>query len=498
MQSLAFSQDGIFLVSGNGNTTIMLWDMQTGGLVKTFYGHTSAVRCVSISPDHATIASGSKDTTIRLWNVQTGECCHIIGGHDSDINSINFSPINPQRLISASDDDIIQQWDINGHQIGPAHYGHHVAFSSDGSCFVSWDEIVATVQNSDSGAVVTKLQVSSDQFWCCCFSPDDKFIAGSVGYTVYIWDITGPESCLVKIFAGHTRLVTSIAFSSPSSLISSSWDQSVKFWEIGASLMDLTPTNPASTPLALASIQSVSVYANDGIAISGDSAKVVKIWDLSTGFCKVSVPDPAPSRLRDIRLVDDRLIVVWHADHRIHIWDAEKGELLQAVDAPWESWMLPPRISGDGSMIFLLDDKCIRAWSIWTGEVVGMMEVGCMVMVNERSHWSLIVDGSRVWIYSGDLQTQGWDFGTPDSTPVLLASTSLDKLHPDLINHTRQRRQQSTNPPRIKDAVTGKEVFQLSGRYAMPTGIWCDGHYLVAGYGSGEVLILDFNHMIPQ
>ena len=50
----------------------------------------------------------------------------------------------------------------------------------------------------------------------------------------------------------------------------------------------------------------------------------------------------------------------------------------------------------------------------------------------------------------------------------------------------------------IKNSVTGKEVFQLSGRYERPREIRWDGQYLVAGYFSGEVLILDFHHLYSQ
>ena len=127
-----------------------------------------------------------------------------------------------------------------------------------------------------------------------------------------------------------------------------------------------------------------------------------------------------------------------------------------------------------------------------------MAKVEEMGKLDEKSRRSLIVDGSRVWVYSEDLQTQGWDFGSPSSTPTPLSSTSLDRNHPDLINCTRLWRRWGTDIPVIKDTVTGKEIFQLYGKYARPTGMWCDGHYLVAGYGSGEVLILDFNHMTPQ
>ena len=52
-------------------------------------------------------------------------------------------------------------------------------------------------------------------------------------------------------------------------------------------------------------------------------------------------------------------------------------------------------------------------------------------------------------------------------------------------------------PSLIKDTVTGNEVFQLFGKYASPYKVQWDGQYLVACYRSGELLILDFNQMLP-
>jgi WD40 repeat protein len=55
---LAFSSDGTSLVSGSDDCTVKLWDVQTGGTVKTFFGHTELVLSVSISADYTIIASG--------------------------------------------------------------------------------------------------------------------------------------------------------------------------------------------------------------------------------------------------------------------------------------------------------------------------------------------------------------------------------------------------------------------------------------------------------
>jgi WD40 repeat protein len=55
-----FSSDGTSLVSGSDDNTVKLWDIQTGGVVRTFYGHTGRVWCVSISADCIKIVSGSQ------------------------------------------------------------------------------------------------------------------------------------------------------------------------------------------------------------------------------------------------------------------------------------------------------------------------------------------------------------------------------------------------------------------------------------------------------
>jgi len=52
-----------------------------------------------------------------------------------------------------------------------------------------------------------------------------------------------------------------------------------------------------------------------------------------------------------------------------------------------------------------------------------------------------------------------------------------------------------TTQSRIRDIATGKVVFQLSGRFASPTNVQCDGCFLAAGYETGEVLILDINYV---
>ena len=503
VRSLAFSLDGVFLVSGSDDTTVNLWDVQTGAVSKTFHGHTHTVCSVSISPDNTTIASGSLDKTIRLWDAQTMECHRVMDGFGDNVNSVNFSPMNPRLLISASGSHTVQQWDIDGRQIGPVYGGDHAAFSSDGVRFISWRGKVAVVRNSDSGEVIAELQASDGDLRCCCFSPDDRLVAGGVDRTIYIWDITGSDPRLVQILIGHTDVIASLTLSFPPtslcSLISASEDNTVRFWQIDAPSAGPAAIDLESSPFPPAPITSISLQTKDGIAISSNSAGVVQTWDLSTGLCKASF-HTAVKGGRDVRLIDGKLIIVCDGNDwsdgegengagKIQIWDVEKDELLRAVDTP-ERGIIDLWMSGDGAKIFCLCEGSVRAFSTRTGE-----DVGEVTFQGQLQPDSLTVGGTRVWVHFAHSPPQGWDFGIPGSPPVPLSSSSPNKPRLDITDSTEA---QNTGAAKIKNATSGRELFQLPGRFANPCAMQSDHRYLVAGYESGEVVILDFTRMLPQ
>ena len=499
VRSLALSLDGVSLVSGGDDRMIKLWDMQTGDPFKTFIGHTSSILSVSISADSTIIASGSRDCTICLWDAQTGGCCHVIRQHEDPVTCVNFSPTNPQHFISASQDGIIQQWDIIGNQIGPAYDGTYVTFSTNGAHFVSHKGRVAKVQNSDSGVVIAELHVVADSFWCCCFSPSG-LVAGAAGHNVYVWDITGPDPNLIETHIGHTSFITSLAYSSY--LVSASDDKTIKFWQTSASSpANLTMSGVKSIPLTPAPIKSIGLQVKDGIAISSDSAGVVRIWDISTGLPKATFKTPATGK-RDVQLVNDKLIMVWYdwrigAPGKTHVWDVEKEELLWIFGQSW-SGILDIRISGNGSKVYILDHQSIQAWSISTGEAVGEVEF---------TGWKpcgLVVNGSRVWVSClsalthgfSDSDPMGWDFGTTSSSPVPLPNTLMPRPRFDFVDGAKRNRVGSSW---VEDTVTGKLVFRLPERFAIlsTTSQW-GGHHLVIGCPSGDVLILHFNPPQPE
>ena len=107
--SVAFSPDGKYIVSGSEDTTIRMWDAQTGKLVlDPFEGHTDDVNSVAFSPDGKYIVSGSWDKTIRLWDALAGKLASgQFEGHTDTVTSVAFST-GGEYIISESDDKTIQ------------------------------------------------------------------------------------------------------------------------------------------------------------------------------------------------------------------------------------------------------------------------------------------------------------------------------------------------------------------------------------------------------
>src|SRR5437667_298998 len=68
------------LASGSFDTTIKLWDIESGTCAATLSGHSYYVDALTVLPD-GRLASGSSDKTIKLWDIRTGACTTTFSGH---------------------------------------------------------------------------------------------------------------------------------------------------------------------------------------------------------------------------------------------------------------------------------------------------------------------------------------------------------------------------------------------------------------------------------
>ena len=484
VNSVTFSSDGKLIVSGADDKIVKLWDIQTGGIIKDFSDHKGIVWAVSISADSTIIASGSGDNTIRLWEVSTGRCYCVIGQQDS-VRQVSFSTTDPQQLVGRLRCDRVLHWGINGDQVRSTYHGSYFALSLDGKQVTLCNEGAIIVQAFESRSTIATFYVANGLPKHCCFSPNGRLIAATVNKTAYVWDITSLNPHPIETFTGHTSDITALTFYSPCSLLSASDDESVKFWQIGT--LSPEPVKTILDPISYPSykVLSTTLQAKDDITITSSSDGVVRIWDIFTGFCKASFQTSATdSEHRDGQFINGRLIFAWNVVEKIHIYGTSEEELI-LVPNKSEIGVESLRITGDGSKIFCLGSKYIRAWSIITGEVLGEVEI-----IYSHYGGSLVIDGPKVWACYPQSKYWGWDFGDSGSSPVKLLGLPPSKLHPSgtLIWDWAHSK--------VQDVVTGRVIFQLPKTFKEPIDVQWGNQYLVFCFGPTEVLILDFSHIL--
>lgn len=114
--SLDFSRDGRVIVSGSGDKTARVWNMETGAhqTLSILEPETvdAGVTSVAISADGRHVAAGSLDTIVRIWDVATGNLIERLRGHLDSVYSVAFTP-DGKGLVSGSLDKTLKYWDLS-------------------------------------------------------------------------------------------------------------------------------------------------------------------------------------------------------------------------------------------------------------------------------------------------------------------------------------------------------------------------------------------------
>jgi WD40 repeat protein len=193
--SVAISPDGKYIVSGNYDNTIKLWDIESGKEIRNFEGHSSIVASVAISPDGKYIVSGSHDKTVKLWDIESGEEIKSFEGHSSYVSSVAISP-DGKYIVSGSGDIFYSSesekkklWDIeSGEEIGNfeghSNYVSSVAISPDGKHIISGgkDNIIK-LWDIKSGEEIAQFMSFEDNEWI--FSTKEEYYNCSDGAHKY-------------------------------------------------------------------------------------------------------------------------------------------------------------------------------------------------------------------------------------------------------------------------------------------------------------------------
>ncbi|MBF0344992.1 MAG: protein kinase [Nitrospirae bacterium] len=289
VSSVCLSMDGRYGLSGSHDSTIKLWDTETGLCLLTFYGHTGAVTSVYLTPDTRFAISGGADKTVRLWDVSTGYCLHTLKGHNSRVLSVHIDN-DAKNPLSGSEDDTVKLWDLaTGHYLR-SFVGHK-----------------GGVYSVHSG--INERHVFS--------SGKDS--------TIKLWEVNTLKC--IHTFRGHTGTVNSISFSQDGeSMLSGSTDRTLRFWDIPSKRCLNTFTGHVDV------VMSVVLSWGGRIAISGSIDKTIKQWDVSTGRCLRTFEAHSEGVSSVYMSMDGKIAISGSYDGTVNIWQVDSGE--QPYHAP--------------------------------------------------------------------------------------------------------------------------------------------------------------------
>ena len=274
---VVISPDGKTFASDSSGDCSKIWNLQTGELIRTFYGHLYEVSCVAISPNGKFLASGSSDKQIKLWNLESGQEISTLKGHSGLIRSLAFSS-DGETLVSGSGDHTIRLWNLkNGQEIrtltGHSYSLWSVAISPDGNTLVSgsYDNTIK-VWNLKTRQEIRTLTGHSQSVFSVVISTDGQIIAsGSGDNTIKLWNLkTGQE---IRTLTGHSESVFSVVISPDGQILASgSGDNTIKLWNLknGHTIFTLTGHS--------AKVKSVGFSPDGNTLVSGSNDGSIKIW----------------------------------------------------------------------------------------------------------------------------------------------------------------------------------------------------------------------------
>jgi F-box and WD-40 domain protein CDC4 len=76
------------IVLASRDTTIRIWNVETGDCEAVLEGHNATIRSLATHGD--TLASASYDHDATIWSLEKRKCLHLLKGHKAQIYTVAF------------------------------------------------------------------------------------------------------------------------------------------------------------------------------------------------------------------------------------------------------------------------------------------------------------------------------------------------------------------------------------------------------------------------
>ncbi|KAF9147737.1 U3 snoRNP protein, partial [Linnemannia schmuckeri] len=312
VSSTDFSKDCKQVAWSLDRTKVQLFNADTGEPELVLSGHSGVIECVSYSPVHNIIASASSDSTVRIWDSETGACLALLKSLTGVVTNVIFSPNGTKIAISC--ETTLGLWDLDPESLLQA--AHSAGGTDNQQASLRAIPILATVP------VDHKVEASSTPV----YSPDGREISvGDADFTVLRYSTRSGGKSYTPL-VGHDGIVTCIAYSlQRDKIVTGSEDNTARIWDrfTGEQLFQLSGHSGGVT--------SISFSPVDDLVATGDNESTVWIWSYTRIDSRLMLRGHHGPVLCVTFSPDGKFLATGSADRTMRLWNPSNGVFLAKV-----------------------------------------------------------------------------------------------------------------------------------------------------------------------
>lgn len=213
---------------------------------KNIVNHIRMKPSIAISSDERYIAQGKTDTSVAVFDLQTGRHLPLLKGHHEKVMSVAFHPKDEIMATGDANGKVII-WDLKNKKIIDQFRAHtnvvfDLDFNSDGSELLSsgWDAMIKHWKIGDDRELIGYFDLKNLSAYKVGFSPGDLyFIVGDVADNLTLYETDSKKE--VRKWIGHTNTISDfVVFNDRNEnllMATVSRDGSVKIWDYLSGIM---------------------------------------------------------------------------------------------------------------------------------------------------------------------------------------------------------------------------------------------------------------------
>ncbi len=415
VMAAAVLPDGRRAVSASNDTTLKVWDLQTGRCLHTLMGHTQGVRAVVILPDGRCAVSASNDATIKVWDLENGCCTRTLRGHTGMVHSLALLSDGRHAVSGAGasmdwsvKDNSLKVWDLEtGECLRTILFEsgtklNSVALSRDGRRVVSISDFshALKVWDLETGECLRMLEGHEAGVDAVAVLPDNRRAVSTSENTCKVWDLETGECTLTLRFRhpnrAHVHAILPLA-DGHRVVLGSYCTLSVWDVETGVCLRDLRAHTDYVTNLA--------IFRDSRQILSASSDRTLGVWDLEV----TESTDTAHGHTNQVfalePLRDWGRIVSASQDTTLKVWDLEAGRCVQTLRGHTASVGAVAIMPNGYQVVSASSDNTLKLWDLKSGQ--------CVRTFSGHSSWvhavAALPGGRRALSGSQDTTLKVWD-----------------------------------------------------------------------------------------